>query len=173
MVQGCHDRHGNWLLGDQGAECPHCVWVASALEHHHHDVGWSGGWRRAEFANQRQCLLFSNGCRHHCVRGISAASAGFCHNGGNQLLGHQDCFCPCYPSLDNNAGVAPWPFHCYHVDWGCSNIKLCLWILSLSFPHSTFPMHSIMPTFRCTDAWISQACLCVEQRKLCWIIVEL
>lgn len=30
---------------------------------------------------------------------------------------------------------------------------------------------SHLPTFRCLNEWISQACLCVEQELLCWVII--
>lgn len=45
--------------------------------------------------------------------------------------------------------------------------------LSLSFPHPTSPIHSNMPTCRCSDAWIFPMCLCVDLGILCWVIIVL
>lgn len=60
-------------------------------------------------------------------------------------------------------GATPWLFHCYSSS--CQTIS----VDTIPVLPAT-PTQLNIPPCRCTNMWISQACSCVEQLSLCWII---
>lgn len=141
---------------------------------------WEGVARRGEPGLWTQrCSLVPYDCWHH-----SAVAWGLytsfrccyqilpqCGVEGARFFGHQGCFCLSYPSLSHSVEAAPWLLHHYLCYLGPRQMPKCIGgHHPLFFLCSTSTRSYNTPTSRCTNAWISQLCLWVEQRNLCWII---
>lgn len=119
-----------------------------------------------------QChLLSSNGCWQCCVvlsfRPLLPASATMGTGRKMPFLGNYCCWPSYNPghSVPPVAQLLPLRLHSIEPQWAPKCISLS------SLPLSCLPYSFSLPTFRCSDVWIVQVCLCVKQRILCWVIV--